>query len=300
MLADRTSSMIRWWLVVLSWQGKLARYQGQPAEAWAQVRAVLPNGRETEPGERTFQEAVEMQRLAVALSLDAGDLAAAWVWLDTHHRWLDWSGAVLGQAEGQLLWARYHQAAGDLALARQHADQALAHACEPRQPLTLLASHRFLGRLNTLEARHDDAQTHLGESLALAKACAAPFERALTLLEFARLRAAQGQTDETHQILNEVRTICEPLQARPALEQVAAVEAQLQEQPRAAVTPFGLTPRELDVLRLVAEGLTDPEVAERLYVSPRTVSSHLTSVYTKLGVSSRAAATRIAVEHRFL
>jgi DNA-binding NarL/FixJ family response regulator len=151
-----------------------------------------------------------------------------------------------------------------------------------------------------LEARHDDAQTHLGESLALAKACAAPFERALTLLEFARLRAAQGQTDETHQILNEVRTICEPLQARPALEQVAAVEAQLQEQPRAAVTPFGLTPRELDVLRLVAEGLTDPEVAERLYVSPRTVSSHLTSVYTKLGVSSRAAATRIAVEHRFL
>lgn len=59
---------------------------------------------------------------------------------------------------------------------------------------------------------------------------------------------------------------------------------------------FGLTAREVDVLRLVAQGLTDVEVAERLFVSPRTVSTHLTSIYGKLGVSSRAAATRIAVE----
>ncbi|MGH9174715.1 MAG: LuxR C-terminal-related transcriptional regulator, partial [Vicinamibacterales bacterium] len=60
---------------------------------------------------------------------------------------------------------------------------------------------------------------------------------------------------------------------------------------------FGLSPRELEVLRLVAEGLTDAEVAERLFVSRRTVSSHLTSAYNKLGVSTRMAATRRAVEH---
>jgi DNA-binding CsgD family transcriptional regulator len=59
---------------------------------------------------------------------------------------------------------------------------------------------------------------------------------------------------------------------------------------------FGLTPRELDVLRLIAQGLTDAEVAERLFLSPRTVGSHLTSIYGKLDVSSRSAATRIAVE----
>ena len=53
------------------------------------------------------------------------------------------------------------------------------------------------------------------------------------------------------------------------------------------------------MLTLVAEGLTDPQVAERLFVSPRTVSSHLTSIYTKLGVSSRAAATRVAVERDY-
>ncbi|HUG16206.1 MAG TPA: LuxR C-terminal-related transcriptional regulator, partial [Thermomicrobiales bacterium] len=61
-----------------------------------------------------------------------------------------------------------------------------------------------------------------------------------------------------------------------------------------------LTPRELDVLRLVSTGLTDAEVAEQLFLSRRTVSSHLTSIYTKLGVSSRAAATRYAVDHRLV
>ncbi len=59
----------------------------------------------------------------------------------------------------------------------------------------------------------------------------------------------------------------------------------------------GLTGRELEVLRLVTEGLTDTQIAERLILSPRTVSTHLRSVYNKLGVSSRAAATRFAVEH---
>jgi predicted ATPase/DNA-binding NarL/FixJ family response regulator len=61
--------------------------------------------------------------------------------------------------------------------------------------------------------------------------------------------------------------------------------------------PAGLTAREVAVLRLVAQGLTDAQVAERLIVSPRTVSTHLTSIYGKLGVSSRAAATRFAVEN---
>jgi ATP/maltotriose-dependent transcriptional regulator MalT len=60
----------------------------------------------------------------------------------------------------------------------------------------------------------------------------------------------------------------------------------------------GLTPREIDVLRLVAQGLTDTMVADRLVVSPRTVNSHLHSIYGKLGVSSRSAATRYAIEHQ--
>ena len=64
--------------------------------------------------------------------------------------------------------------------------------------------------------------------------------------------------------------------------------------------PMGVTAREVDVLRLVAEGLTDAQVAEKLVLSPRTISSHLRSIYNKLGVNSRAAATRFAFENHLV
>ena len=64
--------------------------------------------------------------------------------------------------------------------------------------------------------------------------------------------------------------------------------------------PGGLSAREAEVLKLVAKGLTDAQVAEKLFISPRTVSGHLTSVYDKLGVNSRPAATRFAAEHDLL
>jgi len=53
----------------------------------------------------------------------------------------------------------------------------------------------------------------------------------------------------------------------------------------------------VEVLRLVAEGLTDAQVAERLYVSLATVKTHLRSIYGKLDVPSRTAAARFANEH---
>jgi DNA-binding NarL/FixJ family response regulator len=61
-----------------------------------------------------------------------------------------------------------------------------------------------------------------------------------------------------------------------------------------------LTAREVEVLRLVAQGMTDAQVAEQLVVSHRTVTTHLTSIYNKLGVNSRTAAARFAVEHHLL
>ena len=62
--------------------------------------------------------------------------------------------------------------------------------------------------------------------------------------------------------------------------------------------PAGLTAREVEVLRLLAEGLPDAQIAERLFLSPYTVKAHLRSIYGKLGVASRSAATRLALEHR--
>jgi DNA-binding CsgD family transcriptional regulator len=61
--------------------------------------------------------------------------------------------------------------------------------------------------------------------------------------------------------------------------------------------PAGLTAREVEVLRLLAGGLTDLQIAEKLVLSPRTVHAHLSSIYSKLGVTSRSAATRYAIEH---
>ena len=62
--------------------------------------------------------------------------------------------------------------------------------------------------------------------------------------------------------------------------------------------PDGLTAREVGVLRLVAKGLTDTQVAEKLVLSPRTVHAHLSSIYSKLGITSRSVATRYAIEHQ--
>lgn len=64
--------------------------------------------------------------------------------------------------------------------------------------------------------------------------------------------------------------------------------------------PAGLSAREVEVLRLVARGMTNAEVAEDLFISPRTVNWHLGSVYRKLGCSSRTEATRFAVENDLL
>ena len=64
--------------------------------------------------------------------------------------------------------------------------------------------------------------------------------------------------------------------------------------------PAGLTAREFEVLRLVAQGMTNAQVARELYLSPRTVHRHLNSVYNKLGTNSRAAAARFASEHGLL
>jgi DNA-binding NarL/FixJ family response regulator len=63
---------------------------------------------------------------------------------------------------------------------------------------------------------------------------------------------------------------------------------------RGRQSSFGLTEREVDVLRLLAEGRTNREIGEALFISPKTVSVHLSSIMRKLGVRRRADAARIA------
>ena len=67
-----------------------------------------------------------------------------------------------------------------------------------------------------------------------------------------------------------------------------------------AASPARLTRREIEVLRLLTMGLTSAQIARQLVISLATVNTHVGSIYTKLGVTSRSAATRYAVEHRLV
>jgi DNA-binding CsgD family transcriptional regulator len=278
--------------------GLVARYQGNPQLAWNQVHTALPDGLRTQPGGTFFLESVELMRLAAELSLDEGNREAAREWLEAHDRWLDWSGAVLGRAEGLLLWARLRLAEGDDEAATDYAYRALKQASEPEQPMALIATHRFLGTLATRTGDFDAAADHLQRSRDLVEACALPYERALTMLEQAELEVARRSPADARELLVEVRKVLSDLGARPALTRAEKLLARLG--PRRAEEQFGLTRRELDVLRLLKRGMADKEIADELYISHHTVMRHVSSILRKLDVDSRTSAAAEAMRNELV
>jgi DNA-binding NarL/FixJ family response regulator len=70
--------------------------------------------------------------------------------------------------------------------------------------------------------------------------------------------------------------------------------------PRRHGGPAGLTPREVEVLRLLARGLSNKQIAERLVISPKTVANHVEHIYSKIEASTRAAAGLFAMQHGLL
>jgi DNA-binding CsgD family transcriptional regulator len=101
----------------------------------------------------------------------------------------------------------------------------------------------------------------------------------------------EGRRMTPDQVLAALAVLPPPMTAEP----VSAPSAT-----KRVTYPAGLTAREVEVLRLVAQRLTDAQVAEQLVISPRTVSTHLTSIYAKIGVSSRRAATAYALTHNLM
>jgi ATP/maltotriose-dependent transcriptional regulator MalT len=94
-----------------------------------------------------------------------------------------------------------------------------------------------------------------------------------------------------------------PEQVLLSLEPVPPPTPALTASSSATLTPLshaGLTPRELEVLRLLTQGLTSLQIAEQLVISVVTVNFHVRSIYGKIGVSSRSAATRYAIEHKLV
>ena len=86
--------------------------------------------------------------------------------------------------------------------------------------------------------------------------------------------------------------------AMPEAIPLAVTPATMTTPPSEPLFTDELTGRELEVLRYLARGLTSVKIADELCISPRTVQAHLRSIYSKIGVATRSAATRYAIEHR--
>jgi DNA-binding CsgD family transcriptional regulator len=280
--------------------GEVERLRGRRAEGWRRVHQAIPHGPVTEPASPFFVRILAVQRLAAELALDDGHADLARDWIAMHDRWLDWSGRQADRGTALLLWARYHRLRGDDRAAQERAEAALACASAPRQPLAVLAARRLLGELALAAGRLDAAADYADQSVALAQICFAPYELALARLLQAELALRRSDADAAEPLLTEAARVFADLRAEPAAERAAALRERLGQPAITGSVPGGLSPREVEVLRLVARGMTDAEVGDALFISPRTVARHLQSVYNKLGVSSRTAATAFAFEHRLV
>lgn len=103
---------------------------------------------------------------------------------------------------------------------------------------------------------------------------------------------ALGDADGAEMELDAARLVFADLGAAPDLSWADSVST-----PGHRTVPGGLTSRELEVLALVAQGKTNRQIALKLFISEKTVASHLSHMFTKLGLTSRAAATAYAYEH---
>ncbi len=114
-----------------------------------------------------------------------------------------------------------------------------------------------------------------------------PYEVARTRALLAQAYRSLGDDDAGSRECAAARTVFERLGARPDLRDLDARNA----------PPGGLTPREVEVLRLVASGQSNREVAANLVISEKTAARHVANIYAKLGLSSRSAATAFAHRH---
>ncbi len=267
---------------------RLAWYQGDHDDAWKRLNEILQDGPDTPPDDRAGFLPAELQRIAAEMALDLGELGRARDWLDAHDRWMEWSGAIRGKPDGLLLHGKYSLAHNDRESAFDFAERALRQAENPRQWISLIRVHRFLGELLTATGNHDAARHHLEESQRLSVSCALPFEHALTLAAMSALEIDTGDQSAARGHLSNARRICSELGAHPVLARLEKLARQLR--PDRGDPGSGLSRRELEVLALVAQGMSDKQIGDALFISHHTVTRHVSSILRKLDVESRTAA----------
>jgi DNA-binding CsgD family transcriptional regulator len=150
--------------------------------------------------------------------------------------------------------------------------------------------------------RYGEAITQLQRAIAQLEAVPFPFDAAKTRLRLARVHADSGARDEAIHEAKEALVMFDQLGARPAAEDTRALLRELGA--RVASTGSGapvdglaaLTSRELDIVRLVAQRLTNKEIGARLGITARTAGTHLANIFDKLGVRDRTALGDLARE----
>jgi DNA-binding NarL/FixJ family response regulator len=165
-----------------------------------------------------------------------------------------------------------------------------------------------LGEIQLLDARPDQASRQFVQALDRLAAMDLPYERAHSGLRAGLSLAAAGERTAGVERLADAYRRARNLSARPLAAAAAhelarlgePIDRRLGRRAASLVERGGLTRRELEVLRLVAEGHTDREIARLLVLSPRTVEMHVANGLGKLGCRSRAEAVRRAADLRLL
>jgi ATP/maltotriose-dependent transcriptional regulator MalT len=216
-----------------------------------------------------------------------------------------------GIAEALLVVGRIEAAQGEYAAARAHYEESLAVARQVGDQLYMASC--LEGLANVIEAQGDLvwAVRLCGAAASLRETIAAPLppsERAAYERSIAAARSQLGESTFTTvwaegQALTPGQALGTPGRAAlPVTLPTTPSASPTPPLPAAAKLPVtypdGLTAREVEVLRLVARGFTDAQVAEQLVISPRTVNAHLSSIYGKIQATSRTGATRYAIEHK--
>ncbi len=260
-------------------QGELHRLRGDFDAAEEALRLAAREGGEPQPG-------LALLRLAQG----KGDAAFAAI-----RRAVGETADPLGRAALLPAYVEIALAVGDVEEAAR-AGVELSEISDVQGSDALGAmSARAHGSVALARGEASEALTALRRSLQAWQELEAPYEAARTRVLVGLACAALGDDDGASLELEAARGVFEELGAQP---DVARVDALLTAS--ASDETHGLSPRELEVLRLLASGETNKAIAATLVLSERTIDRHVSNIYAKLRVPSRAAATAYAYEHRLV
>jgi ATP/maltotriose-dependent transcriptional regulator MalT len=262
-----------------------------PSARLAEIRVQQGRYDEAERLLEGLEGEAEAVQARVALRLARGDTEAAAAILLREIDALGWDNLVAAPLLAQLVQARVEQGHVDAALAAAAALDRIAAVPGRERVLALAAAAR--GRIALAEGGEDAAQ-RLQEAVNRFAALGARLDTARTRLELARALAPVSP-EVAADTARHARTELEALGAVRDADAAAALMRSLGVKGRAGPRALELlSRRETEVLRLLGDGLTNREIAERLFISPKTAEHHVSRVYAKIGVSTRAQAAAYA------